>query len=227
MNSFVEMFDDPEAVARYQDGPRRFVPGLTSLHRMSAILLAEETPADAHLLVLGAGGGMELKAFAEAQPGWRFTGIDPAAKMLDLARKTLGPLSNRTTLIEGYAQDAPDGPFDAAACLLTLHFLPFAQRIETAAQIHKRLRPGAPFVVAHSSFPQAPEQRSRWLARYAAFAVASGADPDQAENARAAVEADLQMLSPDQDEDVLRRAGFTDITPFYAAFSWRGWVAYA
>ncbi|GGD08664.1 class I SAM-dependent methyltransferase [Pyruvatibacter mobilis] len=227
MNQFMKMFDDPEAVARYQDGPRRFVPGLEALHRMSAILLAEHMAADGHLLVLGAGGGLELKAFADAHPGWRFTGIDPSAKMLELARQTLGPLAPRASLVEGYAQDAPEGPFDGAACLLTLHFLPREERIDTAAQIHKRLAPGAPFVVAHSSFPQAPDERTRWLSRYAAYAVASGVPADQAENARATVEAGISMLSPEEDADVLRQAGFRDVTPFYAAFSWRGWVAYA
>lgn len=227
MNSLLKMFEDPEAVAQYQDGPARFVPGLESLHRMSAILLAERAHDDAEVLVLGAGGGMELKAFAQIHAGWRFTGIDPASEMLALARKTTEPFGERVSLIEGYAQDAPDGPFDAAACLLTLHFLPREERIETAAEIHRRLKPGAPFVVAHSSFPQDAEERSCWLSRYADFAVTSGADPSMAENARASVAASLDILSPEEDEDVLHQAGFVDVTPFYAAFTWRGWVAYA
>jgi tRNA (cmo5U34)-methyltransferase len=35
------------------------------------------------------------------------------------------------------------------------------------------------------------------------------------------------MLSPEEDEAVLRAAGFTRVEPFYAAFTWRGWVGYA
>ena len=211
MNSLLKMFEDPEAVAQYQDGPARFVPGLESLHRMSAILLAERAPDNAEVLVLGAGGGMELKAFAQAKAGWRFTGVDPAAEMLTLARKTLEPSGEQVSLVEGYAHDAPDGPFDAAACLLTLHFLPREERIETAAEIHKRLKPGAPFVVAHSSFPQGSQERVVWLSRYAEFAVTSGVDSTMAENARASVAASLDILSPEEDEDVLRQAGFTEI----------------
>ena len=88
---FRRMFSDPVAVARYLDGPRRFVPGLADLHRMTGILLAERAPADARVLVLGAGGGLELKALAEAHPGWRFVGVDPAGPMLALAKQTLGP----------------------------------------------------------------------------------------------------------------------------------------
>lgn len=220
-------FSDPDAVARYAEGPPRFVPGFADLHRMSAILLAERTPENARVLVLGAGGGLELKAFAQARPDWSFDGIDPAAEMLKLAERSLGPLAARVRLHHGYIDDAPEGPFDAGACLLTLHFLVRDERRRTAAEIRRRLKPGAPFVAAHSSFPQEASARSSWLSRYAAFAVASGTAPDKAEGARAAVAAHLELLSPDDDEAILREAGFSDVSLFYAAFTWRGWVAYA
>jgi tRNA (cmo5U34)-methyltransferase len=225
-DTVVARFSDPAAVARYADGPRRFVPGFADLQRMSGILLAERAPENARVLVLGAGGGLELKAFAKAQPGWSFDGVDPAGEMLKLAARTLGPLASRARLHQGYIDDAPEGPFDAAACLLTLHFLDAEERRRTAAEIRRRLKPGAPFVAAHSSFPQG-EGRARWLSRYAAFAIASGADRDRVEGVRAAVDAHVNILSPEQDEAVLREAGFSDVSLFYAAFTWRGWVGYA
>lgn len=223
---FLDMFADPAAIASYAENPPRYVPGFDDLHRMTGILLAEHVPPDAHILVLGAGGGLELKALAAAYPGWRFTGVDPAVAMLDLAVRTLGPDAPRVELVEGYIDDAPPGPFDGAVCLLTLHFLAADERTRTAAAIRARLKPGMPFVAAHSSFPQ-DETRGRWLDRYAAFAIASGADPEQAHGARNAVDTGLNMLSPEADEAVLRAAGFSDVTPFYAAFTWRGWVGYA
>lgn len=220
-------FNDPEAVAQYTDGPARFVPGLADLHRMTAILLGERAPEDAHVLVLGAGGGMELKALAEAHPRWTFEGVDPAAEMLKLAERTLGGLASRVTLREGTIEDASEGPFDAAACLLTLHFLDAGERRRTARDIRRRLKPGAPFAAAHSSFPQEPAERAQWLKRYAAFAVAAGVAPGIAEGAREGVAAHLDLLSPEEDERVLREAGFSGVTMFYAAFTWRGWVGYA
>jgi tRNA (cmo5U34)-methyltransferase len=194
---------------------------------MTTILLAERTPEDARVLILGAGGGLELKAFAEARPNWTFDGIDPSSEMLKLAEQTLGPLASRARLHKGYIDDAPEGPFDAATCLLTLHFLPPEERRRTVSEIRRRLKPGAPFVAAHSSFPQGAEERAVWLSRYAAFSVAKGADPNKFQHMRAAVEAHLSLLSPEQDAAILRDVGFSDVTLFYAAFTWRGWVAYA
>jgi tRNA (cmo5U34)-methyltransferase len=227
MSELLAPFSDPAAVARYADGPPRFVPGFSDLHRMTGILLAEHAPADARVLVLGAGGGLELKALAQAHPGWTFDGVDPAPEMLKLAQQTLGPLAPRAKLHEGLIDIAPDGPFDAATCLLTLHFLPANERTRTAKEIRRRLKPGAPFVAAHSSFPQDQGARAIWLNRYAAFALGSGADPAQTEKMRAAIEAHLNLFSPDEDEAILREAGFTNVSLFYAAFTWRGWVGYA
>ena len=40
-------------------------------------------------------------------------------------------------------------------------------------------------------------------------------------------EASVQMLSPEQDEEILQKAGFLDVSLFFAAFTWRGWIAHA
>jgi tRNA (cmo5U34)-methyltransferase len=223
----MDPFADPQAVARYAEGPPRLVPGFHGLQRMAEVLLAERAPDDARVLVLGAGGGLELRAFAQARPGWSFDGIDPSAEMLRLAERTLGPLVARVRLHQGYIDAAPDGPFDAATCLLTLHFVAPEARRRMLAEVRRRLKPGAAFVVAHFSFPQGEGERARWLSRYAAFAVASGIAPEQMANARAAIDAQLTILTPEQDEALLREAGFADVALFYAGLAFRGWVAYA
>jgi tRNA (cmo5U34)-methyltransferase len=218
-------FGDAAAVARYAEGPPRMVPGFDGLHRMMAVLLAEGTGAEADVLVLGAGGGLELRMLAQAQPGWRFTGVDPSAPMLALAREAVGHDISRVMLIEGVIDDAPPGPFDAATCLLTLHFLPAEERLRTLRALHDRLRPGAPFVAAHLSAPR--EGRAKWIDRYAAFAVAQGLPEAQAAQAGVAVGERLPILDPIEDQAILREAGFGGIELFYAGLAFRGWVARA
>jgi len=215
----IDPFSDPLAVARYVEGAPRNVPGYHDMQRMALCLLAERSPGDARVLVLGAGGGLELKVFAEAHPNWSFDGVDPSAEMLKLAQRTLGPLASRVTIHRGYSDDAPSGPYDSATCLLTMHFLSLEERRRTAADLHRRLKPRAPLVVVHFSIPMGDE-RAVWLQRFAAYA---GIDPDQA----TALDSRLTILSPEQDEAILREAGFSDISLFYAAFTFRGWVAYA
>ena len=86
-----QAFNDPKAVATYAGRTAMLVPGYRDMQRMAMVLLAERSPADAHVLILGAGGGLELEMFAQANPAWRFDGIDPSAEMLELARRRLEP----------------------------------------------------------------------------------------------------------------------------------------
>ncbi|ODT58723.1 hypothetical protein ABS71_18580 [bacterium SCN 62-11] len=183
-------FDQQPFVTHYAEGPPRMVPGFAGLQRMTWLLLKERAPAQANILVLGAGGGLELKFLAEAEPDWKFEGIDPSQPMLDLAAQTLGPLAERVTLTPGRVESAAPGPFHGATCLLTFHFIPLEERRHTLQQLRRRLLTGA------------PETRTR-------------------------LETQLTILTPDQDEALLREAGFLDVHLFYTGFTFRGWVASA
>jgi tRNA (cmo5U34)-methyltransferase len=221
-------FDDPDFAGSYADRVPRTVPAYHDIHRMAAVLIDEHAPPDARVLVLGAGGGLEVKAFAQAHPEWTFDAVDPAAAMLDLAVATLGRSASRVRMHQGYIDDAPLGPFDAATSLLTLHFVEHDERRRIVAEVRRRLAPGAPFVVAHLSFPQGDDaERELWFGRYAANLVASGIDPADAEKARTTVAAEVPVLTPEQDRAILQEAGFTDVTEFFSAFTFRGWVGYA
>jgi tRNA (cmo5U34)-methyltransferase len=182
------------------------------------VLLAEQLPTNGHVLVLGAGGGLELNAMAELQPDWQFDGVDPSADMLAQARELTAPFADRITLHEGYIENAPVGPYDGAVCLLTLHFLPQAERLRTLREIAQRLRPAAPLVTAHHSFPLADGAQDRWLGRYAAY---SGT-----QSPLTAMKDRLPVLPPETDEALLRQAGFTDIELFWAALTFKGWVSW-
>lgn len=212
----------PGASDDYAERVARHVPGLRDLHRMIGVLMAERAPDGGRLLVLGAGGGLELKALAESDRHWRLDGVDPSADMLRQASTTLGALASRATLRQGYIDDAPEGPYDGATCLLTLHFLAPEERLRTVREVSRRLRPGAPFIVAHHSFP--PQRRDAWLARNAAFITAAGVPAAQARDGMQAMRDKLPVLDPQADEAILRDAGFTDIELFYAALTFKGWV---
>ena len=216
-------FQDAASVSRYQQTAQAKVPGMAALHRMTHVLLAESVPADGEVLVLGAGGGLELSAFAKAHAGWRFVGVDPSAPMLALARETMGAEASRAELVEGFIEDAPVRAFDGATCLLTLHFLDRDARLQTLRELFQRLKPGGVLVVAHHSY--APEESLHWLRRSAAFASVSGVVGEQDEAGITAMAAKLPALSPEDDVALLSAAGFVDVELFYAALSFRGWVA--
>ncbi len=221
-----DFFSDPAAVASYAERARRSVPGLDVLHGIVEQILAESVSDHGRVLVVGAGGGLELTYLAQRHEGWTFDGVDPSAPMLDVARETMGPLAARAALHEGYVTDAPEGPFDAATCLLTLHFLPRDERLRTLREIRRRLRPGAPLVTFHHSVP-AGDARAAWLGHYARFVAGPDDDPAQVTERATALATQLPILSPEEDEALLREADFEDVGTYYTALTLRGWLAYA
>lgn len=84
-------------------------------------------------------------AMAEANPGWRFTAVDPAGAMLDICRQRADVLgvAARCTFHEGHVDGLTDQqPFDAATCILVSHFMVQADaRRDFFRDIAHRLRP--------------------------------------------------------------------------------------
>ena len=54
-----------------------------------------------------------------------------------------------------------------------------------------------------------------------------GVDRERAASAGVAIAARLPLLPPEEDEALIAAAGFAKVRLFYAAFTFRGWVAYA
>jgi tRNA (cmo5U34)-methyltransferase len=108
-----------------------------------------------------------------------------------------------------------------------MHFLSVDERLHTLRELRRRLKPGAPLVMAHHSVPNAPDEKRRWLQRHVAFMTANGMP---VANKTATIEATasrLPTLSPEAEVDLLEQAGFVRPELFYAAFTFKGWVAYA
>lgn len=219
-------FSDPAHIASYAERTPLRVPGLTDLHKMAVVLLQERAKRDACILVLGAGGGLELRSFASARPDWSFVGVDPSRPMLDLAQTVIGDFATRVELMQGTVDNAPTWPFDGATCLLTLHFLTKPERLHILRELHKRLQPGAALIIAHHCKPdQGPVEQ--WLARSAIFGQNGGIDPVVAARSAAGMIGNLSLLTAKEEEDLLQEAGFLQPAMFYAGLSFRGWVAYA
>ncbi|MGE3930367.1 MAG: class I SAM-dependent methyltransferase [Hyphomonadaceae bacterium] len=223
-------FEDPEFVQRYAEGPGRFVPGYAVMQRMAAQLIAEKIGAEGDVLVLGAGGGLELEAFARAQPRWRYIAVDPAREMLSAARERMvaAGAERRVEWTEGYVFDAPSRQYDAATALLTLHFVADdGAKLETLQATRARLKPGAPFVLVDLCLDKASADYDRHLSRYRAFALESGAEAGDVADTVARVRNLINTVSPDRNVALLAAAGFAGVDLFFAGLSWRGWVSYA
>lgn len=225
------LFDrDQSMSASYEQGPRWFVPGYDLGHALAALILRERLGHEARILVVGAGGGMELATLAAESPGWSFLGLDPSAQMLELARQkveSLG-LGPRVSLVQGYLEDAPPGRFDAALAFLVLNFIPDdGRRLEALKAIHGRLAPGAPFLMVNGCSQMGTPRFEEDLRLYVAWAQRQGAPQEAIAKAVAMQRETLFSLPRQREEELLARAGFREARLFYGGLWILGWMALA
>jgi tRNA (cmo5U34)-methyltransferase len=210
-----------------------YVPGYEALLRMTAQVLGEFAPEDGTVLVLGAGGGLEIEALSQASPGWRYVAVDPDKGMLDAARERVNGIAHkpRITWVDGYIFDAPhDLVCDGATCLLTLHFVPDdGAKLATLRAVRERLRSDARFVLVDISLDTSAPDAEQWLRRYYRFGVDGGIDPENMASAISEIRdhTNVDAVAPQRTEALLREAGFAKSELFYCASAWRGWIAYA
>jgi tRNA (cmo5U34)-methyltransferase len=224
-----EAFDQGRA-KRYDDTIRRVIPGYATLHAMARFLLEDHLDSQAHLLVAGAGTGAEIETLGQANPYWRFTGADPSAAMLEEARTRLAEagLAERAHLHCGTVDDLKaDQAFDAATCLLVMHFLPDdGAKLNLLSSIAKRLKPGAPFLLADLHGASDTPRHGRLMAAWKRWQLAHDVDPVEVEKGFKHVARDIHFVSETRLFELLHQAGFTHIEHFHQAFLFGGWLAF-
>lgn len=215
---------------RYDDTIRRVIPGYDTLHAMSGLILQQEVGDAAHLLVVGCGTGAELGFLGTSEPGWRFTACDPAAGMLEVARARVAAagLTARVDLHACSADGLPeDAIFDAATCLLVLHFVPDdGSKLALLKSVARRLRPGAPLVLADMNEDPRSARYQRLLGVWARWQIAQGIDATEVDKGLAHVRRDIHFVTEDRLTALLAEAGFTPPERFFGAFLFGGYVTH-
>lgn len=93
----------------YDIAVRQSIPGYEAMLTMLTALFQLYLMDDAHILVVGAGGGNEISALSQTHSTWQFTGVDPSEKMLAVAQSKVESLKieDRVTLHKVVVQDLP------------------------------------------------------------------------------------------------------------------------
>jgi ubiquinone/menaquinone biosynthesis C-methylase UbiE len=117
--------------------------------------LAGSLPESSTVLDVGCGTGRLLRAAAERWPKAQLFGVDPAAKMIEVARKL-----NPHALFHVAPADAiplPDGSVSIAFTTLSFHH--WADQLAGVKEVCRVLRPGGRFILADVCLPDL----LRWL----------------------------------------------------------------
>ncbi|MCG7337402.1 class I SAM-dependent methyltransferase [Sporosarcina sp. ACRSM] len=220
-----------EMATEYDKGIRRTLPTYDSMFRLVQTYLRAHTAQQAHVLVVGAGGGNELALLGPANPEWTFTAVDPAPPMLDIARTKAAALqmADRVEFIGGTAEEVrADNLHDAATCMLVLHFIADRQeKLRQLKAIRQCLKEGAPFVMAtmygNPGNPAFDELFALWKAYWLDSTSLSQEEVDEMEKTVRA----LSFIPEEEIVGLLSEAGFGKIAKFFTTNMFGGWICQA
>ncbi|WP_223640064.1 class I SAM-dependent methyltransferase [Corallococcus sp. EGB] len=190
---------------------------------LAALLDGQDT---ASLLHVGLGTGAELLPYERFNvPGWRFTGVEPSAPMLAVARKRLEEegLLSRTQLHEGELRTLPQGaPFAGAQLMGVLHHVEGEEaRLELLREVARRLKPGAPLVLG-CRIGQDPELTKVEFRRLRAYGVTQ-----EKLEARRQATAKMQPIASDAALFAMfERTGFVEPKTLFVSLQYKVFLAH-
>ncbi len=221
---------DKSHAASYDRVWTPLAPMRDALHLLTRFALSE-LPQEARILCVGAGTGAEILYLAGAFPGWRFTGVDPSAPMLEVCRRRVeeAGVSARCTLHHGTLGTLPESePFDGATSLLVSQFLVDVQeRRGFFSEVRARLRLGAPLVSADLSSDMSSADYRRLLGLWRRALKFCELPDAQVEKAGEAYGRDVAVLPQREIASIIESAGFSPPVLFAQTALIHAWLAEA
>lgn len=229
---YEELTINSEMALAYETNTRISVPTYDALFAMvQSYFRAKLGEKAASLLVIGAGGGNELSAWGPSNPKWTFTGVDPSEEMLKIAKNKAVQLGieSRVRLIQGTIDNLtlPDSKFDAASCILVLHFVDDDQeKLKLLKTIKDHMKSGAPFVLVTAYGDRDDAELQDRLNVWKSFFLDAGWESSKVEMVNRNI-MKISFLPENQIERLLAESGFMNITRFYSTGLFAGWICHA
>jgi tRNA (cmo5U34)-methyltransferase len=227
----IDFDTNPTIVAdEYEQLARLALPGYEVMHTFVLACLRSCLPKTADLLVIGAGGGMELVLLGESNPQWQLLGVDPSAKMLAIAQQKIAQhqLSQRIRLIQGYVQDLPtDTLYDAATSILVMHFIPDEDgKLAFLQSITQRLKTSAPFILVDVFGTKGSPDLEKTIATLHAYWEETKLPTEKQKQLLENFNNGVYPLSEAKILALLQQAGFSRVIRFYTGLWVGGWMAF-
>lgn len=218
----------PEHAAQYDKQFAKLAPMRDTLHLIVGVIFTQ-LPADARILCVGAGTGLEIAYLAEKFPLWRFTAVDPSEHMFDVCRRRTqeAGIASRCDFHHGYLDSLPaTEPFDAATSLLVSQFiLAKEERTKYFRNIAERLKPGGLLVNADLASDTASAAYQNLLDVWLRLMKGADLPPDKIESMRAAYSRDVAILPLDEVSKIIQSGGFEMPVLFFQSVLIHAWFA--
>ena len=149
-------------IAKEYDSKREiFIPCFQDFYEGATDFILSNYREAKNVLDLGAGTGLLTKFWYQQLQNARFTLVDVAEDMLDVARLRFGGDNRVQYLVDDYTQGLPDSDFDVVISALSIHHLDDQEKKTLFEDIYKRLPKGG-MLVNYDQFSAGDATLNEW-----------------------------------------------------------------
>jgi tRNA (cmo5U34)-methyltransferase len=216
-------------VKEYIRFARTAIPTYDEFFIMADQFLTTTLNESANLLIVGAGGGIEVVKFSENHPSWSFTGVDPSAGMIYAAEHCIRSAHVESTcqLVLGEVEDLQeDVKYDAATCFLVLHLLNQKDKQKLIEEVAKRLKPNAPFLISAMFGETVSPSFQHNIKAWRHHMVELGMPLPQVIQQTEQIRRETHLIPEQEMIGLLHQCGFADTFRFYQSYHFGGWITY-
>lgn len=130
----------------YDSGRRYFIPCFDDYYEIGVNILSLMKNDCKSILDLGAGTGLLTKYLYEKFPTAKFTLVDVAEKMLEIAKVRFQGKKNFSYNVSDYSAKLPSGDFDLITSALSIHHLDEEEKRLLYSHIYEKLPKGGCFI---------------------------------------------------------------------------------
>lgn len=210
----------------FDDMIARSIPQYSAMRDLVTSLGARfvGAPGAGVVLDLGCSTGISIKEFAGTAA--RVVGVEISESMLEAARQRFASYSNVEILELDLRREYPDvAGVDLALAIFTLQFIPVEHRRRVVAKTYEALKPGGAFILAEKTIAETNVVQELLTERYHEFKVAQGYSREEVDRKALALEGSLVAQTADENETMLRRAGFRTVEPVWRWACFAAWIA--
>lgn len=204
----------------------RSIPAYAACHDLVVDLADHLVPARGRCYDLGCSTGRLTARLAErlAPRGAEVIGIDREPGMVELAIERCARLPS-ARFEQTALEELEFGPADLVVSYYTLQFVPLGYRQEVVDRIYRALEPGGVLVLFEKVL--APSARDQEMAAgiYVDWKRRQGYGDDEIAAKTRSLRGVLTPLSHNENEAMVRRAGFTEVAQVFRWMIFEGIVA--
>ncbi len=213
----------------FDDMLSRSVPCYAQVIKMVSTLLEKFTRQDDTIYDLGCSTGTTLLELSRRlnHLNLNFIGVDNSQPMIAKATLKAEMLSQRDTLrfITGDIAEIPLEPCGACILNYTLQFIRPMVRRTFLSRLHESLRPGGIIILSEKTISHAPNINRAYIDFYHDFKRSQGYSETEIAKKRESLENILIPFSITENVDLLQKAGFSHVEPFFQWFNFVSFLA--